>query len=110
MEGDDVVSLVSRSRYIPAAVRRALIARDPVCPVPGCYERDDLQFHHWREDFSKSRRTSLDDLCRPCSFHHDQITRGVMALIGGPGKWEWVPARWLKQSRSGSDPPVLSSA
>ena len=110
MDGDEVVSLVSRSRYIPAAVRRALIARDHVCPVPGCYERDDLQFHHWREDFSKSGRTSLDDLCRPCSFHHDLITRGVMALIGGPGKWQWVPARWVERSRSGADPPVRSSA
>lgn len=110
IERDDVVSVVSKSRYIPANVRRALIARDPVCPIPGCYERENLEFHHWREDFSKSRRTSVDDLCRPCSFHHDQITRGVMALIGGPGEWQYVPVSWLKRSRAGADPPVLSSA
>ena len=110
MDGADVVSLVSHSRYIPASVRRALIARDPMCPIPGCYERDDLQFHHWREDFTKSGRTSLDDLCRPCSFHHGQITRGVMTLIGGPGKWQYVPTNWLKGSRPRAGPPVFSSA
>lgn len=108
MDGADVVSLVSHSRYIPAAVRRALIARDPMCPIPGCYERDDLQFHHWREDYTKSRRTSLDDLCRPCTFHHDQITRGVMTLRGGPGKWEWLPTAWLKRTQSRAGPPLLT--
>ncbi len=108
LEGDDVVSLVSHSRYIPADVRRSVIARDPVCVFPGCYRRNDLQFHHWTEDFSKSRRTSLRDVCRVCPFHHDLITRGVMVLIGGPGKWDvrLSPNR----HRSGADPPVLSSA
>lgn len=108
MDGADVVSLVSHSRYIPASVRRALIARDPMCPIPGCYERDDLQFHHWREDFTKSGRTSLDDLCRPCTFHHDLITRGVMSLRGGPGKWEWLPTDWLKRTQARAGPPLLT--
>ena len=109
MEGGEVVSLVSHSRYIPADVRRAVIARDPICVVPGCYERENLQFHHWRTDFVKSQRTSLDDLCRPCEFHHDLITRGHFALIGGPGRWEFLPKILLdrmRRSSSGSDPPV----
>lgn len=110
MEGDDVVSLVSHSRYIPANVRRAVIARDPMCVFPGCYRRDDLQFHHWTEDFSKSRRTSLQDACRCCSFHHDLITRGLATLTGGPGKWEVDLNIRPKRDRSGADPPVLSSA
>lgn len=110
MKGDEVVSLVSRSRYIPANVRRAVIARDPVCSWPGCYRRDDLQFHHWTEDFSKSRRTSLADLCRACSFHHDMFTKGYAKLVGGPGKWEVELTTGRTRSRSGADPPVLSSA
>ena len=108
MEGGEVVSLVSHSRHIPADVRRAVIARDPICVVPGCYERENLQFHHWRTDFVKSRRTSLDDLCRPCEFHHDLITRGHFALIGGPGKWEFLPKILLDRMKSGNDPPVLA--
>jgi len=100
MDGGEVVSLVSRSRYIPANVRRALIARDPMCVIPGCYQRDDLQFHHWPMDFVKSRRTSLDDLARACAFHHDLITRGHFKLRGGPGKWEFLPVMLLERARS----------
>lgn len=109
MEGADVVSLVSRSRYIPANVRRAVVARDPICVWPGCYRRDDLQFHHWREDFSKSRRTSLDDLCRPCSFHHDLLTKGLATLFGGPGNWQ-VTLNLRRNRTSGADPPTLQRA
>ena len=111
-EGDDVVSLVSHSRYIPARVRRALIARDPVCVVPGCYQRESLEFHHWREDFAKSGRTSLDDLARTCGFHHQLLTQGVFVLRGGPGRWEFVPKMALERQAerdrsSGIDPPTL---
>ncbi|HUR49325.1 MAG TPA: hypothetical protein VMY88_07365 [Acidimicrobiales bacterium] len=107
MEGPDVVSLVSRSRYIPANVRRAVIARDPVCIWPGCYQRKDLQFHHWRDDFSRSRRTSLDDLCRACTFHHDLVTKGFAKLIGGPGKWDVIIDARQNRMRTGADPPAL---
>lgn len=110
MEGGEVVSLVSHSRYIPADVRRAVIARDPMCVIPGCYERENLQFHHWRTDFVKSRRTSLDELCRACDFHHDLVTRGHFVLLGGPGKWKFLPKTLLDRMRSGSDPPVLARA
>jgi hypothetical protein len=100
MDGADVVSLVSRTRCIPANVRRVLIARDPMCVVPGCYRRDDLQFHHWPADFVKSRRTSLDELARACGFHHDLITRGHFKLMGGPGRWEFLPVMLLERARS----------
>ena len=109
-EDGDVASLVSRSRYIPADVRRALIARDPMCVVPGCYARHDLEFHHWKVDFAKSRRTSLDDLARACSFHHGLITRGEWVLRGGPGRWEFLPKMLLDRMTSGVDPPVLVSS
>jgi hypothetical protein len=105
-EGGEVVSLVSRSRHIPANVRRAVIARDPMCVVPGCYRRNDLEFHHWREDFAKSGRTSLADLCRVCEWHHRFVTRGEAHLLGGPGRWQYVLDYFYRQMKSGTDPPV----
>lgn len=110
MDGGDVVSLVSHSRYVPADVRRALIARDPMCVVPGCYERENLQVHHWRTDFVKSRRTSLDELCRTCEFHHGLMTRGHVVLQGGPGRWEFLSKVWLNRITSGADPPVAAAS
>ncbi|HUR49684.1 MAG TPA: hypothetical protein VMY88_09195 [Acidimicrobiales bacterium] len=101
---------MSHSRYIPANVRRAVIARDPVCVWPGCCRRNGLPFHHWTEDYSKSRRTSLADLCRLCSFHHDLLTKGYAKLVGGPGKWDVLLSVQQRRGRSGADPPVLSSA
>jgi len=100
MDGADVVSLVSHTRYIPARVRRALLVRDPVCVVPGCYERDDLEFDHWQVDFVKSRRTSLGDLTRVCKFHHNLKTRLGWVLIGGPGNWQFLPPKLAERQRS----------
>ena len=42
-DGVDVKSVAHLGRTIPARVRTALVARDPVCVVPGCHTRDGLE-------------------------------------------------------------------
>lgn len=88
-DGVDIRSVAHAGRTIPAHVRTALTARDPLCVVPGCGASRFLEVHHWRRDYARGGRTELDNLCRICPHHHDLLTRGDFELTGGPGGWQF---------------------
>lgn len=69
--GREVLDIGRASRSIPAAVNRALWARDGGCRFPGCEEqrRSRVQGHHIRY-WSRGGRTSLRNLVLLCAFHH----------------------------------------
>jgi hypothetical protein len=87
----DVLSVCHVGRLVSAHLRSALEERDPCCVVPGCDVAHGLEIHHWREDYAKSKVTSLDAVCRLCARHHDLVTYGGFGLDGGPGKWDLIP-------------------
>jgi polyhydroxyalkanoate synthesis regulator phasin len=87
--GTDVTTVVSDSRYVRKALRIALEERDPTCVVPNCDRSDPLERDHWQVDFGKDGPTSLDNLARLCSWHHDQKTHRGWVLEGGPGQWKF---------------------
>ncbi|HEY1832233.1 MAG TPA: HNH endonuclease signature motif containing protein [Acidimicrobiales bacterium] len=93
-DAQDVRAITGRTRYAPARLEAALFERDPVCVVPGCDVSIGLQTHHWRRDFALGGPTELDNLCRICAIHHGLTTSGGWKLIGGPGKWQWMPPDW----------------
>ncbi len=100
-DGVDVRTVTSTTRSVPSRVEKALLLRDASCVVPGCGATERLEIDHWRKDFSWRGPTELANLCRICPAHHAMKTRTGWQLVGGPGRWRWLPpksvaelARW----------------
>jgi hypothetical protein len=81
LRAPEVVSISSEDRYIPAGLRRAVLVRDPMCVVAGCYERDELEIDHVQE-VSDGGPTRLSNLCRLCKYHHMLKTHHGWRLVG----------------------------
>lgn len=102
-DGVDVTTVAHSGRTIPEALRRALVERDPVCVVPGCDTRNDLEFDHIRP-FAEGGPASLANLARLCHWHHylkthhgHVLERGEVDDPDGPA-WRWITT---------DDPPVV---
>jgi 5-methylcytosine-specific restriction endonuclease McrA len=105
-DGVDVKTVTRAGRTIPAALRRALEERDPVCVVPGCDTRDRLEIDHL-VPFADGGRTSLSNLARLCHWHHylkthhgHRLERVAHGDASAPpdGGWHWITP---------DDPPVV---
>jgi hypothetical protein len=88
-DGVDVTGVAHAGRTIPAPLRRALIERDPVCAVPGCGQRDDLEIDHL-EPLAQGGRTTLENLVRLCHWHHYLKTHQGHGLESVDGTWRWI--------------------
>lgn len=88
--GVDVHDVTSTSRYIPAATRRALLARDPCCSIPGCGQTKGLEIDHISE-YAKHGPTELDNLVRLCRAHHQLKTTLAWRITGPPAARQWLP-------------------
>lgn len=79
-EGRDGATLdVGRkTRTVPAAIRRALNARDERCRFPGCTARrcDAHHVEHWADGGA----TSLDNLMLVCRRHHRLLHEGGYSI------------------------------
>lgn len=87
-KGVDVRRVAHPGRTIPAHVRTALEARDPICVVPGCDVRSSLEIDHI-VPVAYGGPTTLQNLARLCRFHHGQKTHRGWRLGGSPGCWTW---------------------
>ncbi|HEY4185498.1 MAG TPA: DUF222 domain-containing protein [Polyangia bacterium] len=112
-----VLDVGRRTRTIPTALRRALLARERHCRFPGCANRAFLHGHHVHH-WMHGGRTSLDNLLTLCTFHHRQVHEGgfevrfttegaldawtpcgqrlpaVPTVKPEPGVVEWVEGSW----------------
>jgi hypothetical protein len=61
-----------KTRTVPTAIKRALIARDKSCAFPGCHHTRFVDAHHI-EHWSAGGETSLDNLMLLCSQHHKLV-------------------------------------
>jgi len=102
-DGVDVTTVAHSGRTIPLALRRALSERDPVCVVPGCDTRDNLEIDHIRP-FAEGGPASLANLARLCHWHHylkthhdHHLERGDEDSGDGPD-WRWTAP---------DDPPIV---
>jgi hypothetical protein len=89
-DGPDVLD-VGRTRTIPAALRRALTARDRGCAVPGCTERRPRRLHaHHVRHWADGGPTCLDNLVLLCKAHHYSIHHnGVTVTSTGIGRFDF---------------------
>ena len=69
------LSIGRRSRTIPAAIRRALQARDVGCRFPGCTHTHFLHAHHIQH-WAEGGHTSMSNLVTLCAFHHKLVHEG----------------------------------
>jgi len=70
------LSIGRKSRTVPAAIARAVRARDnDRCRFPGCSNRRFLQCHHV-EHWSNGGETSLGNLLLLCTRHHALVHEG----------------------------------
>ena len=88
-DGVDIRSVAHLGRAVTARQRTALLARDPVCVIPGCDVRRGLEIDHV-EDWAATRVTRVDSLARICAHHHRQKTYEGWRLAGPPGQWTWT--------------------
>jgi hypothetical protein len=73
--GGEPLSVGRRTRVIPAAIRRALVARDGRCQYPGCERWRFVEAHHI-EPWALGGETTLDNLVLLCCFHHHLVHEG----------------------------------
>jgi hypothetical protein len=89
-DGNDITAVSKPTRTIPAKLRRALEARDPICPVKGCANDQFLQIDHI-VPLAAGGCTELANLWRPCSHHHALKTYAGWKVVGENGDRDLVP-------------------
>jgi hypothetical protein len=76
-----VLDVGRKTRTIPPAIRRALLARDSGCQFPGCTARrcDGHHIRHWAD----GGPTTLHNLALLCRRHHRAVHEEGFAVIRG---------------------------
>jgi hypothetical protein len=69
----EILDVGRRTRIIPAALRRAVIARDRHCVWQGCGRSARWADVHHVISWADGGTTSLDNLCLLCRYHHTLI-------------------------------------
>jgi hypothetical protein len=72
-DGVDVQTVVSKTRYVPEALRAAVDERDQRCKIRGCDTTHGLERHHTLA-FAEHRITTYDLIGSICRDHHDKVT------------------------------------
>ena len=83
-------SVGRKTRSIPAAINRALRARDRGCRFPGCTARHFFEGHHVRH-WAQGGETSLENLVQICTFHHRLVHEGRYGVKAeGPNEFTFT--------------------
>jgi len=82
-EAGRVLDVGRKTRSVPAALRRALEARDGGCRFPGCEARRFVDAHHV-EHWADGGETRLGNLLRLCRRHHRLVHEGGYSVSMDP--------------------------
>ena len=96
-----------KTRKVPAAVRRALRARDRHCRFPGCRGTRFVDAHH-REHWITGGATDLDNLVTLCRYHHRMVHRlGYRVETTAHGGFSFLDGsgREVSVGQATADPP-----
>ena len=75
-KGDSIpIDVGRKTRTVPVATRKAVLARDGGCTYPGCHHRDGLQVHHLKH-WAHLGATDLANLVCLCWRHHRLVHDG----------------------------------
>ncbi len=78
-ENGEPLNIGRKTRTVPTAIKRALMARDKCCAFPGCHHKRFVDAHHIQH-WSAGGETSLDNLMLLCSQHHKLVHEGGFAI------------------------------
>ena len=78
-ENGEPLNVGRKTRTVPTAIKRALVARDKTCSFPGCHHTRFVDAHHIQH-WSAGGETSLDNLMLLCSQHHKLVHEGGFAI------------------------------
>ncbi len=78
-ENGEPLNIGRKSRTVPTAIKRALMARDKSCAFPGCNHKRFVDAHHIQH-WSAGGETSLDNLMLLCSQHHKLVHDGGFTI------------------------------
>jgi hypothetical protein len=76
----EVLDVGRKTRVIPAALRRAVIARDRHCVVRGCKHPARWCDVHHLISWADGGETVITNLCLLCRYHHTQIHLGLITF------------------------------
>jgi hypothetical protein len=88
-EGDDITTVSSPKRMIPAKLRRALEARYPTCGVRACANDQFLEIDHI-VPVEHGGETNIHNTWRLCTHHHALKTHGGWRVVGNNGTRDLV--------------------
>jgi hypothetical protein len=66
----EVLDVGRKTRVVPAALRRAVVARDRHCVAPGCRRSARWCDIHHKIPWTEDGETEIDNLCLLCRYHH----------------------------------------
>ncbi len=78
-ENGEPLNIGRKTRTVPTAIKRALVARDKRCTFPGCEHKRYVDAHHVQH-WSAGGETSLDNLMLLCSQHHKLVHEGAFTI------------------------------
>jgi len=78
-ENGEPLNIGRKTRAVPTAIKRALMARDKSCAFPGCHHQRFVDAHHIQH-WSAGGETNLDNLMLLCSQHHKLVHEGGFAI------------------------------
>jgi len=78
-ENGEPLNIGRKTRTVPTAIKRALVARDKGCAFPGCQRKRFVDAHHIQH-WSAGGETSLDNLMLLCSQHHKLMHEGGFSI------------------------------
>jgi hypothetical protein len=108
-DGDDITTVSSTTRTIPARLRRWVEEAYPRCGRRGCDNTFRLEIDHI-EPIAAGGATAKHNLWRLCGHdHHLKTYRGWRALRGDDGALDFVPPRPVETDPEPATPGVTSS-
>lgn len=90
-----VIAYSTTHRIFTQNERLAMAARDGGCAFPGCTAPPGWTQAHHVTEWQDSHRTSIDDGCLLCGYHHREFEQLGWRVIMTTGRPTWIPPRWL---------------
>lgn len=102
----ELLDIGRRSRTVPLAIRRALIARDKGCAFPGC-ERHAKHCHaHHINHWANGGPTALHNLVLVCHRHHRHLHHTEWEVRMNHGIPEFIPPPHVDAARQPRHNPI----